>query len=196
VAILAPHSTEDWNSISLVDLALEKEADNYTLSRIKEAANDFSFNGFKSLAYGMRFQDLTVLYTTPENSHENSVRKIVIDNKYFASVGIYPLRYVACEFFKDRLYRIELKFDLNQKEIYSAFLMRFGPLSDGQSPTSVNTNTTAKSGGSDRCYGTILATRESNPRQEWNTIVLVDKVLQRMAWQHKADPSKKSAKGL
>src|SRR5205814_1172824 len=121
------------------------------------AAKNFSTNGFKSLTMGMRLQDVAVPHTVSENSAVTGVKKIVISRGDLISIGFYPLRQVNCEFFNDRLYRVDLEFNQNRKEIFQTFQRRFDPLQKNDTWTQENARLTAKSGGSDRLYGTILA---------------------------------------
>ena len=198
-SILAPggsYGGEEWDLIVLLDYSIQKEAEEFKSSRAKSAARDFSTNGFKSLAMGMRLQDLDVQYTVSENNEVTGVKKILIRSGGVLSVGIYPLRYVSCEFFKDRLYRIDLEFNQNRKEIFQAFQHRFEPLQVNDSWTQGSTKLTARSGGGDRCYGTILAPGGTYGGEEWETVVLLDGVLQREAAQFKQDAPKRAARDL
>src|SRR5207247_1502817 len=94
----------------------------------KEAAKEFSANGFKSLSMGVSLKSLTAGYTVTENSEVTGVKKITISRGELLVVGAFPLRNVNCEFFKDQLYRIDLEFNENRKEICKVFENRFTPL--------------------------------------------------------------------
>ena len=193
--ILAP-SGEDWDYIVLQNSEIQREAEEFKSSRAKSASKDFSTKGFKSLALGMSLQDVDVQYTVADTSDVTGVKKIIIRSGDLVAVGVYPLRYVSCEFFKEKLYRIDLGFNENRGEIFQAFQQRFGPLQENNPWTQGALKLTARSGGSERCYGTILAPGGSYGGQEWETIVLLDGVLQREAAQYKEDAPKRAAKDL
>jgi hypothetical protein len=193
--ILAP-TGENWDYIVLQDYSIQREAEEFKSTRAKGAARNFSTNGFKSLALGMRLQDVNVQYTVTDSSDVTGVKSIVIRSGDLLVIGVYPLRYVSCEFFKDKLYQIDLEFNQNRQEIFQAFQQRFAPLQENDSWTQGTMKLTARSGGSDRCYGTILAPGGSYGGQEWETIVLLDGVLQREAAQYKEDAPKRAAKDL
>jgi hypothetical protein len=193
--ILAP-TGENWDYIVLQDYSIQREAEEFKSTRAKGAARNFSTNGFKSLALGMRLQDVNVQYTVTDSSDVTGVKSIVIRSGDLLVIGVYPLRYVSCEFFKDKLYQIDLEFNQNRQEIFQAFQQRFAPLQENDSWTQGTMKLTARAGGSDRCYGTILAPGGSYGGQEWETIVLLDGVLQREAAQYKEDAPKRAAKDL
>ena len=65
VTILAPggaYGGEEWDSIVLMDNSIVQEAEQYKLDRAKEAAKEFSANGFKSLTMGMSIKSLSLDY--------------------------------------------------------------------------------------------------------------------------------------
>ena len=187
---------EAWDLIVLLDSSIQQQAEEFKNDRAKGAARDFSTNGFKSLAMGMRLQDVDGQYTVIDSSEITGVKKVMFRSGDLVSLGVYPLRYVSCEFFKDKLYRVDLEFNENRREVFQAFEKRFAPLRDNDTWTQGTAKLTAKSGGNERCYGTILAPGGSYGGQEWETIVLLDGVLQREAAQFKQDAPKRAAKDL
>jgi hypothetical protein len=197
--ILAPggaSGSEDWDSIVLLDNAIQMEAQQFALTVPIEAAKDFSTNGFKSLVMGMHLQDVTATYTVSDSSEVTGVKKIIIRQGDLLSIGFYPLQYISCEFFKDRLYRIDLEFYQNRKEIFQTFQNRFAPLLKNETWTQGSEKLTAKSGGGIGFYGTILAPGDAYGGEEWETIILLDLVVQREAEQFKLDAPKRAAKDL
>ena len=199
VTILAPGGTyggEEWDSVVLMDNSIVQEAEQYKQDRAKEAAKEISANGFKSLTMGMSLKSLTSDYTVTENSEVTGVKKISIGRGELLRLGPFRLRYVNCEFFKDQLYRIDLEFNENRQEIFKIFENRFAPLQKNDSWTQGALKLAAKSGGSERCYGTILAPAAAYGGEEWETIVLLDPTTQRAAEQFKLDAPKRAAKDL
>ena len=75
---------------------------------------------------GMPLQDVTLDFTIAEDNQAAGVKKLVFKKEgywnYFQSIGFYPLTFVSAEFFHDKLYRINLAFAQNQKEIFDIFI--------------------------------------------------------------------------
>jgi len=197
LTILAPGgSGGEWDLIVLMDYTIVQEAEQFKQEIAKEAAKEFSANGFKALTMGMSLTSLKADYTVIENSEVTGVNKITISRGELLSVGAFPLQHVKCEFFKDQLYRIDLEFNENRKEIFKIFENRFTPLQNNDTWTQETARLLAKSGGSERCYGTILAPGGSYGCEEWETIVLLDLATQQAAEQFKLDAPKRAAKDL
>ena len=199
MTILAPggaYGGEEWDAVVLMDSSIVQEAEQFKQDSAKEAAKEFLANGFKSLTMGMSLKSLTSDSTVRENSEVTGVKKISISRGELLRLGAFRLRHVNCEFFKDQLYRIDLEFNENRQEIFKVFENRFAPLQKNDTWTQGALKLSAKSGGSERFYGTILAPSGENGSEEWETIVLLDPVTQRAAEQFKLDAPKRAAKDL
>ena len=199
MTILAPggaYGGEEWDAIVLMDYSIFQEAEQFKQDSAKEAAKDFSANGFKSLTMGMSLKSVTADYTVRENSEVTGVKKISISRGDLLRLGAFRLRYVNCEFFKDRLYRIDLEFNEDRPEIFKIFENRFAPLQKNDTWTQGALKLSAKAGGSERFYGTIIAPGGAYGGEEWETIVLLDSTTQRAAEQFKLDAPKRAAKDL
>lgn len=194
-AILAA-SGQSWDTVVILDQAANQKAQEYAGKEPERAARDFSSTGFKSLTMGMRLQDLTDAYVVSEDSPVTGVKKVVFKTGDWLAVGFYRLRYVSAEFFKDRLFRIDLSFEDNRKEIFQSFQNRFSPLQSNTTWTRGSEKLTAKSGGNEKLYGTILAPGGSYGGEEWDAIVMLELAVQREAEQFKQDAPKRAAKDL
>jgi hypothetical protein len=173
-----------------------QEAEQYKQDREKEAAKEFSANGFKSLTMGMSLKSLNSDYTVSENSEVTGVKKISISRGELLRLGAFRLQSVSCEFFKDQLYRIDLGFNEDRLEVFKIFENRFAPLQKNDTWTRGELKLTAKSGGNDQFYGTILAPGSAYNGEEWDYIVLLNVATQRAAEQFKLDAPKRAAKDL
>src|SRR5213075_3477464 len=110
------------------------------------------------------------------------------------SVGFYPLRTLAAEFFNDRLYRIDFGFEENQKEIFETFRTRFSQLQDNDTWTRGTTKLKAKSATSGKLFAAILASGASyGSLDNWDSIVLLDADLWGEAERFKRDAPKRAA---
>ena len=193
--ILAP-SSKIWDSVVIFDQTANQKARDYADKEPERAAKDFSATGFKSLAMGMRLEDLTNAYVVTDDNQVTGVKKVVLNTGEWLAVGFYPLRYISCEFFKDRLYRIDLSFEENRKEIFQTFQHYFGPLQSNDTWTRGSEKLTAKGWGNDNVYGVILAPGGSNGGEDWDSIVMIEIAIQREAEQFKLDAPKRAAKDL
>jgi hypothetical protein len=194
-AILAP-TDQAWDALVIFERVANQKAQDYGSKEPERAARDFSANGFKSLTMGMRLEDVTAPYTVTEESQITGVKKVLFSSGDLLAVGFYPLRYVSAEFFKGRLYKIDFGFEQNRKEMFQTFQHRFGPLQDNTTWTRGSEKLTAKSGGSENIYGTIVAPGGSDRGEAWDAIVLIDTALWREAEQYKQDAPKRAAKDL
>lgn len=195
VTVLAPGGAsggEEWDAIVLMDYSILQEAEQFKQDSENEAVKDISVNGFKSLTMGMSLNSLNADYTVREDSDVTGVKKISIDHGELLRMGAFRLRYVNCEFFKDQLYRIDLEFSEDRQEIFKIFEKRFAPLQNNDTWTQGAMKLSAKSGGSDEFYGTILAPGG----EDWETIALLNLATQRTAEQFKNDAPKRAAKDL
>ena len=88
---------------------------------------------------GMKLQDVTLDFTVAEDDQAAGVKKIIFKREgywqYFQSIGFYRLTSVSAEFFQDKLYRVDLAFGENRKEIFETFKQRFGSLQDNDTWT-------------------------------------------------------------
>ncbi len=144
---------------------------------------------------GMKLQDLTVAFDVVEEDKVAAVKKVAFRNGDWRSVGFYPLRTLSAEFFSDKLYRIDLGFEENQKEMFDTFRQRFGPLQDNATWTRGTMKLKAKSATTGKLFATILAANiSSGSSDNWDAIVLLDADLWREAEQFKKDAPKRAAK--
>jgi len=193
--ILAP-SNGPWDSVVIYDQAVNQKASEYAEAEPERAAKDFSSAGFKFLVIGMSLQDLTVAYDIIDDNQVTGVKKVVFKTADWFAVGYYPINYVTAEFFNNRLYRIDLSFVENRKEIFQTFQNSFGPLQSNDTWTRGSDKLTAKGGGNDKLYAVILAPGGSDGGEDWDSIVMLDLALQKEAEQFKEDAPKRAAKDL
>ena len=194
-AILAP-TGQAWDALVVFDKAANRKAEEFASNEPERAARDFSATEFKSLSMGMRLEDVATPYTVDEESQVTGVKELVFSGSDLLAVGFYPLRHVSAEFFKGRLYKIDFGFEQNRKEMFQAFQHQFGPLQDNTTWTRGTEKLTAKCGGGEKLYGTILAPGGAYGGEAWDAIVLLDPVVWREAEQYKQDGPKRAAKDL
>ena len=194
-AILAP-TGQMWDALVIFERAVSRKAQEFASKEPERAARDFSATGFKSLSMGMRLEDVTAPYTVVEESQVTGVKKVLFSSGDLLAVGFYPLRYVSAEFFRGRLYKIDFGFEQNRKEMFQTFQHRFGPLQDNTTWTRGTEKLTAKSGGAEKLYGTIVAPGGAYGGEAWDAIVLLDTVLWSEVDQYKQDAPKRAAKDL
>jgi hypothetical protein len=103
---------------------------------------------------------------------------------------------VRCAFFNDQLYHIGLGFNEERQEVLKTFESRFGPLQKNDGWTQGELKLTAKSGGSDQFFATILAPGGAYNGEKWDYIILLNLDIQRAAEQFKLDAPKRAAKDL
>jgi hypothetical protein len=197
-AILAPPG-QPWDSIVMFNIEANKKALEFAAKEPERASKDFGTNGFKTLIMGSTLQDVTLEFTVSEDNQATGVKKVIFKKdgygQYIQSIGFYPLVSVSAEFFHDKLYRIDLAFAENQKEIFATFKQRFGQLQDNDTWTRGSMKLKAKSSGNDRLLAAILSPDMADGSEgNWDSIVLMDVQLWKEADQFKNDAPKRAAK--
>ena len=184
-----------WDTLVIFDMQANQKAQEFAAKEPERAAMDFGSSGFKSLVMGTKLQDLTVEFELVSENRISAVKKVAFRKSDWQTVGLYPLRSISAEFFNDRLYRINLEFGENSKEMFAAFVHRFGPLVENDTWTNGTTRLKAKAATKDKTFATILAPQVNlEGENEWNLIVLYDVALWREAEQFKKDAPKRAAK--
>jgi hypothetical protein len=197
-AILAPPG-QAWDAIVMLNIEANKKEQEYAAKEPERAAKDFGTNGFKTLVLGTSLQDVSLDFTVSEDDQATGVKKVIFKKdgygKYIQSIGFYPLMSVSAEFFHDKLYRIDLSFSENQKEIFATFKQRFGQLQDNDTWARDSMKLKAKSSANDKLFAAILAPDMGEESEgNWDAIVLLDASLWKDADQFKKDAPKRAAK--
>jgi hypothetical protein len=184
-----------WDSFVICDIQANQKAQEFAAKEPERAAKDFGPSGFKSLVMGTKLQDLTVEYEVVKEDRVRAVKEVAFRKGDWRTVGYYPLRNLSAEFFNDRLYRINLGFEENRKEMFAGFEHRFGPLQENQSWKQETPKWRAKSATKGKLFGAILAPETYLSREEdWSFIMLYDLDLWREVEQFKKDAPKRAAK--
>ena len=193
-AILSPSGLA-WNVLVIYDIQANQKAQEYAAKEPERAAKDFGPSGFKLLVFGMKLLDVTSEFKVVDEDRLAAVKKVAFRMGDWRSVGFYPLKTVSAEFFNEKLYRIDLGFEENSKEIFNAFQHRFGPLQDNDTWTRETVKLKAKSGIKGKVFATALrASTAYGSADNWDTIVLLDSDLWREAEQFKKDAPKRAAR--
>ena len=198
-AIVAPRNSDfrtGWDAMVMFDQALNGDAQRYAAEEPIRAAQALSENGFGEFRFGMSLKEFSRKLQHPPTISEAGIgqKDAVITSSEDSKLGRYPLSSVRASFFQDKLYRIDLDFDLHQKEMYEGFMSRF--------PTATDDNTWSRSGESLRAkqfagqtlVAVILAPRSvSSP---WDSIVLYDGLMDEGRREFEREAPKRAAKDL
>jgi hypothetical protein len=194
-AVVLSPPYQAWDALVICDIQANQKAQEFAAKEPERAANDFGPAGFKSLVMGTKLQDITVEYELAKEDRVSAVKEVTFKKGDWRTVGFYPLRNLSAEFFNDRLYRINLGFEENRKEMFAAFENRFGPLQENDTWTRGTTKLKAKAATKDKIFGAILAPQNYLGKEdEWDFIVLYDTDIWRDAEQFKKDAPKRAAR--
>src|SRR6266511_1247986 len=197
-AAILSYRSPTWDSLVIYNTQANRNAQEYAAKEPERAAKDFGPAGFKSLVMGMTLQEINTEVEIIEEDRLAAVKKVAFkkDKKdQWQSVGFYPLEFLTAEFFKERLYRINLGFEENRKEMFDTFKQRFGHLQENDTWTRGPTKLKGKSSDNGKLYATILAPSTSSADQRnWDVIVLLDVGLWHEAEKFKLDAPKRAAK--
>ena len=174
----------------------DSDAQRFVAEEPIRAAQALSENGLGEFRFGMNLKEFSRKLRHPPTISEAGIgqKDAVIAANEDSKLGRYPLSSVRASFFQDKLYRIDLDFDLHQKEMYEGFMSRF--------PTATDDNTWSRSGESLRAkqfagqtlVAVILAPRSvSSP---WDSIVLYDRLMDERRREFEREAPKRAAKDL
>jgi hypothetical protein len=198
-AFVAPRNSElrtGWDAMVMYDQALNRDAQWYAAEEPMRAAQALSEDGFGDFRFGMTLKEFSRKLRHPPTISEAGIgqKDAVVAGSDDSKLGRYPLSSLRASFFQDKLYRIDLDFDVRQKEIYEGFTNRF--------PTATDDNTWSRSGESlrakqfvgQRLVAVILAPRSRG--SQWDSIVLYDRQMDERRREFERDAPKRAAKDL
>jgi hypothetical protein len=198
-AIVGPRNSDGptgWDGLVMYDQALNLEANKYAGEEPIRAARTLSENGFGEFTFGMTLKEFgRRLGHSPKVTDAGvGQREVVVSGSETSKLGRYPLSSLRAAFFQDRLYRLELSFETNRKQIFEGFMSRFPTAIDSDSWTRDNDTLRAKQFTGQRTIAVILAARFGNP--QWDSIVLYDRKLDQRRREFERDAPKRAAKEL
>ena len=198
-AIVAPRNSDlrtGWDAIVMYDQALNGDAQRFAAEEPIRAAQALSENGLGEFRFGMNLKEFSRKLRHPPTISEAGIgqKDAVIAGSEDSTLGRYPLSSLRASFFQDKLYRIDLDFDIHQKEIYEGFTNRF--------PTATDDNTWSRNGESlrasqfagQRLVAAILAPRSHG--SQWDSIVLYDRQMDDRRREFEREAPKRAAKDL
>ena len=198
-AIVAPRNSDlrtGWDAMVMFDQALNRDAQRYAAEEPIRAVQALGEEGFGEFRFGMTLKEFSRKLRHPPTISETGIgqKDAVIAGFEDSKLGRYPLSSLRASFFQDKLYRIDLDFDVRQKEIYEGFTNRF--------PTATDDNTWSRNGESlrarqfagQRLVAAILAPRSHG--SQWDSIVLYDRQMDERRREFEREAPKRAAKDL
>jgi len=198
-AIVAPRNSDrqtGWDAMVMYDQALNRAAQQYAAGEPTRAAQALREDGFGEFRFGMTLKEFSRKLRRPPTVSEAGIsqRAAVITASEDGKLGRYPLSSVRASFFQDKLYRIDLDFDVHQKEIYEGFMNRFPTATDDDTWSRNGESLSAKQIAGQRLVAAILAPRFSIP--QWDSVVLYDRQLDERRREFEREAPKRAAKDL
>jgi hypothetical protein len=198
-AIVAPRNSDrqtGWDAMVMYDQALNRAAQRYAAEEPIRAAQALGEDGFGQFKFGMTLKEFgRKLRHLPTVSDAGIGQKdAVITGSEDGKLGRYPLSSVRASFFQDKLFRIDLGFDVHQKEIYEGFMNRFPTATDDPTWTRNGESVRARQFAGQRLVAAILAPRLGN--SPWDSIVLYDRQMDERRREFERDAPKRAAKDL
>ena len=198
-AIVAPRNSDTrtgWDAIVLYDRALNRAAQRYAADEPIRAAQALGEEGLDRFKFGMSLKEFNRKLRHPPAISEvgPGQKDAVVAAGEDLKLGRYPLSSLRTSFFQDKLFRLELGFDLHQKEIYEGFMSRFPSATDDATWSRNNESLRAMQFAGQRLVAVILAPRSS--RSPWDSIVLYDRPLDERRREYEREAPKRAAKDL
>jgi hypothetical protein len=198
-AMVAPRNAElrtGWDAMVMYDLALNRDAQRYAAEEPLRAAQALSEDGFNEFRFGMILREFSRRLRHPPMISEAGLaqKDAVVTGSEDRKLGRYPLSGVRASFFQDKLYRLDLDFDVHQKEIYEGFMSRFPTATDDATWSRSGESLRAKQFAGKRLVAVILAPRSS--KLPWDCIVLYDRQVDERRREFEREAPKRAAKDL
>jgi hypothetical protein len=198
-AIVAPWNSDrraGWDAMVMYDQTLNRDAQRYAAEEPIRAAQALSEAGFGDFRFGMTLKEFSGKLRRPPTLSETGMgqKGAVITGAEDSKLGRYPLSSVRASFFQDKLFRIDLDFDIHQKEIYEGFMNRFSTAMDNATWSRNGESLRAKQFAGAKTIAVILAPQSD--RSQWDSIVLYDRQLDERRRQFEQEAPKRAAKDL
>jgi hypothetical protein len=198
-AIVAPWNADrrtGWDGMVMYDRALNREAQRYAVAEPARAAQALSEEGFGQFKFGMALKDFSRALRHPPTVSEAGLgqRAAIISGAEGIKLGRYPLSSVRASFFQDKLFRLDMDFDLFGKEIYEGFTNRFPAAMDDDSWSRNGEGLRAKQFTGQRTVAAILAARSAS--SQWDSLVLYDRQMDERRRDYERDAPRRAAKDL
>ena len=175
-----------WDLVIIYNIERSRSAKDYAAKGPERAARDLEQSGFKMLVFGSSLQSLSVKHRIANEDRLSAIKTVEFEKADWQSIGSYKLTKVSANYFKEKLYRIDLEFESHGDEIVETVRQRFGELKDDETWTAGTLPLKAKSVSSEKTSASIL----QHPKRfsnfgEWDTLVLSDRELWSEASQFK-----------
>jgi hypothetical protein len=198
-AIVAPWNADrrtGWDAMVIYDRVLNREAQRYAAEEPIRAAQALSEEGFGEFKFGMALKEFSRKLRHPPTVSEAglSQKAAVIAGAEGIKLGRYPLSNVRASFFQDKLFRLDLEFDLHGMEICEGFTNRFPTAMDDDSWSRNGESLRAKQFTGQKTVAAILAPRSN--RSPWDSIVLCHRQMDERRRDYERDAPKRAAKDL
>jgi hypothetical protein len=198
-ATVAPRNSEfrtGWDAMVMYDQGLNRDAQRYAAEEPIRAAQALSENGFGEFRFGMTLKEFSRKLRHPPTISETGIgqKDAVIAASEESKLGRYPLSNMRASFFQDKLYRIDLDFDVHQKEIYEGFTNRFPTATDDNTWNRSGDNLRARQFASQKLVSVILA--RGSRGSQWDSIVLYDRQMDERRREFEREAPRRAAKDL
>ena len=155
-------------------------------------------NGFKSFQFSMSVAEAERIQKPTAKIEIKNIDNTVLSyekNEYF-NIGQYPISKVGLRFFKDKLYRIDIKISSYQSEIYQTVTHAFGQPYENELWTRGECSLRAKSWEGEAILCTILAEKNSLEETCWDTIIIYDMKINQEASEYEENEPIRASKDI
>lgn len=178
-----------WDMLFIDNVEIYNMARSYLDHEKEQMAKDFTLSGFKELVFGMNLDDVKYGYDIVSEDKKLSIKSVGFKGGSWQSIGGRPLKAVTGEFFKNRLFCINLFFDEGSGDFFDSISLRFGePVLDSSSSRG-SKQLVVKSCAKDNIKCFIFGEKTD----QWDTIQIVDMNLFGEAEKFKNDAPRRAA---
>jgi hypothetical protein len=198
-AMVAPKYSDSrtgWDGLVMYDRAADLEANEYARTEPHRAAQTLSEDGFGAYTFGMTLKEFGRRLGQTAKANEVGVgqKEVLVPGTENLKLGRYPISSLRALFFRNQLYRLELSFETNRKQIFEGFMNRFPTAVDSDAWIRGNNRLRAKQFTGQRIIAAILAAPSAEP--QWDSIVLYDRKLDQQQREYEKDAPKRAAREL
>jgi hypothetical protein len=197
-AIVAPWNSDrqtGWDEIVIYDQALNLDAQRFAAEEPLRAAQALGEDGFGEFKFGMTLKEFSQKLRRPPTVSDDGIgQKAAVIAGEGLKFGRYPLSSVRASFFQDKLFRLDLDFELHPKEIYAGFVQRFPAAAEDSTWSRNGDVLRARQFAGPRLIAAILAPRSSGA--PWDCIVLYDRQADERRREFEREAPKRAARDL
>lgn len=116
-----------WDALVIMHTELNRKAINYETNENRRAGENLNVYGLNGINLKMRIEDFLRYFNNQVSIEELEFnqKKLIVNKFSEFKIGYYPISSLTGYFFNDSMYRLDIGFDDENKDIFKTFTTRF-----------------------------------------------------------------------